>query len=62
MGKKGSGKGKRGCTPNGTISNSLRLAMAIRYFAGGDPLDIAVLHKVNPSAVYESVWLVVGCH
>jgi hypothetical protein len=43
MGSKGSGKRKRGATPNGTVPNSVRLAVALRYFAGGDPLDIALV-------------------
>eukprot|EP00980_Cylindrotheca_fusiformis_P008323 scaffold1742_cov93-Cylindrotheca_fusiformis.AAC.1 len=38
-------KRKRGgSAPNGMIPDSQRLAMAIRYFAGGDPLDIAQCH------------------
>ena len=52
-------KRKRGRTPNGDICNGTRLAMALRYFAGGDPIDIAAVYKVNRSLVYESVWLVV---
>lgn len=59
MGNKGKGKRKRGRTPNGHVSNGIRLAMALRYFAGGDPLDIASVYKVNRSLVYESVWLVI---
>jgi hypothetical protein len=49
-------KRKRGQSPNGDVLNSVRLAMAIRYFAGGDPWDIACVYKVNRSAVYESVY------
>ena len=52
-------KRKRGRSPNGDVLNSVRLAMAIHYFAGGDPWDIACVYKVNRSAVYERVWLVV---
>ena len=52
-------KKTRGRTPNGDVPNSVRLAMAIRYFAGGDPLDIACVYKVNRSVVYESVWSIV---
>lgn len=50
---------KRGATPNGPVCNSVRLAMALRYFAGGDPLDIAVVYKVSRDLVYKSAWLVV---
>ena len=59
LGKKGSGKRKFGKTPNGTIPNSLRLAIAIRYFAGGDPLDLAIVYHVTPCLVYQCVWEVV---
>ena len=52
-------KRKRGKTPNGEITTAVRLAMALRYFAGGDPLDIALVYKVHPTAIYESVWFVV---
>ena len=33
--------------------------MALRYFAGGDPLDIAWVHRVNDSEPLRSVWCVV---
>ena len=52
-------KRKRGATPNGSVANSTRLAMALRYFAGGDPIDIAIIFMVTPALVYNSVWLVV---
>jgi hypothetical protein len=50
---------KRGATPNGPVCNSVRLAMALRYFAGGDPLDIALVYHVSRDLVYKSAWLVV---
>jgi hypothetical protein len=40
-------KHKRGKTPNGPITQALCLSMAIYYFAGGDPLDIADRHMVG---------------
>jgi hypothetical protein len=52
-------KGKRGKTPNGPITAALRVSMAFRYFAGGDPLDIANVHSVGDDAPLKSVWLVV---
>jgi hypothetical protein len=55
----GKPKRKRGRAPNGDIANSARLAMAIRYFAGGDPLDICVVFGVTKEAVYRSAWIVV---
>lgn len=52
-------KRKRGKTPNGDIDSASRLSMALRYFAGGDPLDISLVHGVSHSEVFKSVWLVV---
>jgi hypothetical protein len=33
--------------------------MALRYFAGGDPLDISDFHGVHDDEVLRSVWFVV---
>ncbi|KAG7353530.1 DDE superfamily endonuclease [Nitzschia inconspicua] len=55
----GDKKRKRGSTPNGDIPTSSRLSMALRWFAGGDPLDIFQVHGVAPEQVYISVWIVV---
>ena len=44
---------------NGIIDPPVRLSMAIRYFAGGSPVDIAIVHGVSPSEVYRAVWEVV---
>ena len=52
-------KRSRGATPNGDISNKARLAMALRFCAGGDKHDIAATHVVHPNEVYKSLWLVV---
>lgn len=52
-------KRKRGKTPNGPVTKSYRLSMALRYFAGGDPLDIAHYHCVHSNEVLRSVWFVV---
>jgi hypothetical protein len=50
---------KRGKTPNGDIPPVNRLAMALIYFCGGCPNDIAVYHGVNDKEVLKSVWEVV---
>jgi DDE superfamily endonuclease len=50
---------KRGSPPNGEIEFSLRLSMAIRYFAGASPYDIALVHGVAHSDVFNSIWLIV---
>ena len=50
---------KRGRTPNGNITHLHRFSMALRYFAGGDPVDIADIHGVKEDEVLNSVWDVV---
>ena len=45
--------------PNGNISTSVRLGIALRYFAGGSPYDIMVKYGVSHSSMFESVWIVV---
>ena len=50
---------KRGKTPNGPILKSVRLGMALRYFAGGCPYDIALAHGTSHGEVLKSVWDVV---
>jgi len=51
--------------PNGFISPAARLSSSLRYFAGGRPDDIALVHGISHSAVFESVWEIVdavnGC-
>ena len=44
-------KRKRGAVPNGPITKAARLSMALRYCAGGDPLNIGDLHGVNTDEV-----------
>jgi DDE superfamily endonuclease len=44
---------------NGLISTSVRLSVALRYFAGGRPDDIALVHGISHSEVFNSVWKVV---
>lgn len=41
----------RGATPNGPITHASRLSMSLRYFAGGDPLDISCIHGVKDGEV-----------
>ena len=41
---------------NKKIDLSLRLSVAMRYFAGGCPLDIICSHGIGMSDVYHSVW------
>ena len=44
---------------NGGISMTLRLSIAIRYFAGGSPFDLMTSHGVGYSDVYRSIWIIV---
>ena len=42
--------------PNKNIDVSLRLSVAIIYFAGRCPLNIMCFHRIGMSDVYHSVW------
>ena len=39
----------------------MRLSIAIRFFVGGDPLDILQTHGVSLKSVYTSLWGVIDC-
>ena len=41
------------------IRTEMRLSMAIRFFAGGDPYDIMVIHGVSYMSVFNAVWGIV---
>ena len=43
------------------IKTRTRLAIAIRYFAGGSPYDIMLTHGVSFSTVFSSVYGVIDC-
>jgi hypothetical protein len=45
--------------PNSDNPPSVRLAIALRYFAGGDPIDLCAVHSANTMIVHQSIWLVV---
>jgi DDE superfamily endonuclease len=45
--------------PNGTITTSVRLACAIRYFAGGSPYDIMTTYQIGHADTMLSIWYVV---
>ena len=44
---------------NGLVSTSVRLACALRYFAGGSPYDIMAKYGLSHASLYESIWAVV---
>jgi hypothetical protein len=50
---------QRGVPPNGSINLDSRIAMALRWCAGGCKYDIATTHGVHPDEVYTSLWLLV---
>ena len=52
-------RGESFYVPNGPIDYQVRLAMALRYFAGGSYLDILMSHGVGKTDFYKSVWAVV---
>ena len=41
---------------NGPISTSIRLACALRYFAGGSPYDLVGVYGISHTDVMDSVW------
>ena len=45
--------------PNGPISTSVRLACALRYFAGGSPYDIMTTYQIGHTDTMLSIWYVV---
>ena len=45
--------------PNGEITTTVRLAIALRFFAGGSVYDIAPLYGVGKDSAFQSVWYVV---
>jgi len=60
--KKGGREGGHYLPPpvtNGNIESSVRLACALRYFAGGSPYDLMGKYGISHTVVMESVWYVV---
>jgi hypothetical protein len=45
--------------PNGPISTSVRLACALRFFAGGSSYDIMSTYQIGHTDFFKSVWSVV---
>jgi len=46
-------KRKHGKMPNGPISTEIWLSCALCYFSGGDPMDIALVHGISWSQVFD---------
>ena len=51
----------RATTSSFYIPTEIRLSIALRFFAGGDPYDLSIIHNVCRESVYDSVWGVVDC-
>ena len=48
------------CSHQGVVvPNAVKLAIGLRYLAGGDPLDLYLIYHVHLSYVYKCVWAVV---
>ena len=45
--------------PNGRIRPNVRLACTLRFFSGGDPLDLITSFGVSKTAVHDSINLVI---
>ena len=41
------------------VMPEVKLAIALRFLAGGSPLDLKLIYHVSTSFVYDSIWLVV---
>jgi hypothetical protein len=44
---------------NGLIPMPTKISVALRYFAGGSPYDISVVHGISHTDVFRNVWQVV---
>ena len=40
------------------VAPAVKLAIALRFFAGGSPLDLQLIYHVSKSYVYDCIWLV----
>ena len=52
-------EGRSRYVPNGRISPDVRLACAIRWFAGGSPYDIITTYGISHTDTFSSFWYVV---
>jgi hypothetical protein len=46
--------------PNGIIPFDLELSIALRYFAGGSPLDFIASHGISHSSIWNLIWRIVN--
>jgi hypothetical protein len=44
---------------NGLIPLPTKVSVALRYFAGGSPYDISVVHGISHTDVFRNIWVVV---
>jgi hypothetical protein len=50
---------KYSMTPNGSITHWMRVSIALRYLAGGQPMDIAMVHGVSHTIIFYCLWQVI---
>jgi hypothetical protein len=53
-------RSKRRVGPNGIIPFDLELSIALRYFAGGSPLDFIASHGISHSSIWNIIWRIVN--
>jgi hypothetical protein len=46
--------------PNGDIPLDLELSIALRYFAGGSPLDFIASHDISHSSIWNLIWRIIN--
>ncbi|KAL7485249.1 hypothetical protein ACHAW6_010848 [Cyclotella cf. meneghiniana] len=49
-------KHKRGKSPNGSLNTKLHLSAALRFYAGGSPLDSMPTNGMSSQSMYTSIW------
>ena len=42
--------------PNGGIDGRIKLSCALRYMAGGDPLDVMISHCLSHAVIFDCIW------
>ena len=52
----GTGERLKGGTPNGVVSNKLRLSAAIRFYCGASVYDLILTHGLGRQTIYNSIY------
>jgi hypothetical protein len=51
---------KKSVGPNGILPIEVELSVALRYFAGGSPLDFIASHGLSHTSIWNSIWRIVA--